>query len=103
MIICKANNKEDIEFARKNGVWQTSRFAKETGVGELFALQLTKTKDPIVVGRITSEVYETAPFAWPSGVCKFTKTVSCDTKTPIFLNAFGSCFYCFGRAAYAQQ
>ena len=76
MIICKVNNQEDIEFARKNGVWQTSRFAREIKVGELFALQLTKTKDPIVVGRITSGIYETAPFAWPSGVNKFTKTIN---------------------------
>jgi hypothetical protein len=76
MIICRSNNQIDIDFAREHGVWQSSRFAKDIQPGELLALQLTGTKDPVVVGRITSEVFETAPYAWPSGDQKYSKTIT---------------------------
>ena len=77
MIICRSNNSDDINFAREYGVWQTNLFAKDIVPGELLALQLTGTKDPIVVGVITSPVFESAPHAWPSGDDRqFTKTIT---------------------------
>jgi len=76
MIICRANNQVDIDFAREYGVWQTNLFAKDIVPGELLALQLTGTRDPIVVGIITSPVHDSAPHAWPSGDDRqFTKTI----------------------------
>ena len=75
-MIFRSNNQEDIDFARENGVWQSNVNARGLEIGEPIALQLTGTKDPIVVGTATTEMYEDVPYGWPSGdQRKFTKTV----------------------------
>lgn len=77
-ILCKSNSKEDIIFARKYGVWQADRFGKNLKSGDHLLLYVTgvgKEEDAILVGIITSDIYETAPFNWPSGAM-YSKTIS---------------------------
>lgn len=75
MIIFRSNTQEDIDFAKEHGVWQSPKYAKGLKVGDLIALQRTGTKDIVVVGKATTEMYEDVPYAWPGGKQDYTKTV----------------------------
>lgn len=75
MMIFRSNNQEDIDFAREHGVWQSNVKARGLEIGEPIALLLTGTKDPIIVGVATTEMYEDAPYAWPGGKQEYTNTV----------------------------
>ena len=78
MFIFRSNNQEDIDFAREHGIWQSPKYAKGLKIGDLVALQRTGTKDILVVGRATTEMYEDVPCAWPGDKQNYTKTVRFD-------------------------
>lgn len=75
MVIFKSEDQADTDFARKYGVWQAEEFSTMISMGDVVAIQLVGTRDPVVVGIATTEMYEDIPYAWPGKQLGFTATV----------------------------